>query len=436
MGTLKAKGFTNWIDGRYIERDREKFEFGDLKVISDKENHCFFIERNLTNREFAEDAEIGFVARNEQNGKMIVGVCKEQTFETLFFESGCTEFVLDKMTILEKTNEGFDLLIFNKPGDRQPNRVFHFNNNLERTGTANSVCDNNSPTKTIKPKTQMARKNSILDSMLNAYKSQFLPEKENNINISTDGTLCVRDSNGAFIGINKDNELVEYPEGLTVQVPVFSINKKATDVKVGDIIKSKNTFSKVIEKKADGTLRCLSFSGYNQNRKQIKNVLLGAAMTRVVINLFDFSANTGNGGGNTNVQGILPFLLLKDGNLGGGDGITSLLLMQSLGGGNANMQGILPFLLLKDGNIGGGDDITNLLMMQSFCGGNTNMQGILPFLLLKDGDFGGEGLETIMAMQMLGGGTNPFGNLTNIFGGATAQATAQQPAETTTHTEG
>ena len=442
MATLKTKNYTQWVDGRDIVRDSETFQFFFGKLIADKDEHSFGIEDNYTDYYIDSDAEVGFAVENSSSERAIIGTCKDGEFSTLFFERNKFLCSIDKMTILEKTANGFDLIVFKNPCDRTPEKILHYNEKLEQLEAKRNGLNGSdtfapnkreSETQNLNPNNKkMTKRNGIFDSMLSAYKSQFLPEKENNINISTDGTLCVRDTNGAFIGINKDNELVEYPEGLTVQIPVFSINKKTADVKAGDIIKNKNSFSKVIEKKADGTLRCLSFSGYNQNRKQIKNVLLGTAMTRVVLNLFDFGAN----GGDATTK-MLPLLLLGEGGFGGGDTLETIVMMQMLGGNaNGGVQGLLPFLLLKDGKFGGGDTLETIAMMQML-GGNANggVQGLLPFLLLKDGKFGGEGLETIMAMQMLGGGENPFANIANIFGGTAAPtpapaATPAAPAET------
>jgi len=276
------------------------------------------------------------------------------------------------------------------------------------------------------------KKTGILGSMLNAYKSQFLPEREENLRMSMDGTICVRSTDGTFIGIDKNNELSEFPEALAIQIPVFTINKKTSDVKVGDIIKNKNSFSKVVEKKEDGTLKCLSFSGYNQNRKQIKNVLLGTAMTRVVMNFFNFGEN--NGGGLNN---LLPLVLLGDGGFEG-DTLESLVMMQALSGGNGGTQNILPFLLLKDGKLGGGDTLETLVMMQAFNGGNGGAQNILPLLLLKDGKLGGgDMLETLVMMQAFNGGngTNPLASIGDIFKGI-VPATAAPAAPAAPATEG
>lgn len=49
-------------------------------------------------------------------------------------------------------------------------------------------------------------------------------------------------------------------------------------VKVGDL--------KVLRKNDNGTLQCLSFSGYSSNRREIKDFMLGQALVRVVVNMF------------------------------------------------------------------------------------------------------------------------------------------------------
>lgn len=57
--------------------------------------------------------------------------------------------------------------------------------------------------------------------------------------------------------------------------------------------------SKVVKKNTNGSLSCLSYSGYMQNKKEIKDFMLGQSFIKVVINMFS----------NIQVNGVNPMIL-------------------------------------------------------------------------------------------------------------------------------
>lgn len=134
-------------------------------------------------------------------------------------------------------------------------------------------------------KSNKMEKKSVFSSFIEKYKSQFIPEKEESLKLSMDGNICVP-IGSEYVSINADNELISYPTEMCMDVPVYIISKPFNQVQVGDIVKLNNSFLKVLRKNDNGTLQCLSFSGYSSNRREIKDFMLGQALVRVVVNMF------------------------------------------------------------------------------------------------------------------------------------------------------
>lgn len=99
-----------------------------------------------------------------------------------------------------------------------------------------------------------------------------------------------------YVGIDNDNNLISYPEEMCISVPVYLVNKSYAQVKIGDVVKVNNSYSKVVKKNTNGSLSCLSYSGYMQNKKEIKDFMLGQSFIKVVINMFS----------NIQVNGVNP----------------------------------------------------------------------------------------------------------------------------------
>lgn len=144
---------------------------------------------------------------------------------------------------------------------------------------------------TTKSNTIMEKK-SIFSNFIEKYKSQFVPEKDENLKLSMDGNVCVRIDN-EYVGIDSENNLVSYPEEMCMDMPILVIAKPHSQVEVGDIIKMNNHYAKVLKKNANGSLSCLSYSGYTQNKKEVKDFMLGQAYVKVVVNMFSNLSNCG-----------------------------------------------------------------------------------------------------------------------------------------------
>lgn len=210
-------------------------------------------------------------------------------------------------------------------------------------------------------KNKKLNKNYMFNNIIEKYKSQYLPEKDDSLRISIDGNICIP-VNGEFIGTNKENDLVCYPEEMCLNVPIFLLNKTFDQVNVGDIIKTDETYAKVLKKSSNGSLSCLYFSGYIQNKREIKDFIFKKGFVKVVINLFENMQN----------NGFNPMLLI-----------------------------------LTDNNI----DFKDLLMMQIMQNNKIDQTNIMLILAMMNKDNDNSMFEKLLMMQMMQNGSNMF----NIF---------------------
>lgn len=207
------------------------------------------------------------------------------------------------------------------------------------------------------------KKNSMVQGMIDKMKSQFIPQKEEGVKLSMDGALCVQ-VNDEYVGINKEGTLVSYPAEMCIDVPVYSIAKPTKDIKEGDIIKRKNSFAKVLNVNKDGSLRCLTYSGYVSNKKEIQDFVLNQSVERVLINMFNFDNNLG--------FNPMIFALMDDNEGLDIKGLMMMQMMQNQNEGNANMfGGMNPMMLMMLSKDGDSSSMTDLILM-SMCMGKTN----------------------------------------------------------------
>ena len=198
-------------------------------------------------------------------------------------------------------------------------------------------------------------------SFIEKYKSQFIPEKDNTLKVSMDGNICVP-MNSEYVGIDNDNNLISYPEEICISVPVYLVNKSYAQVKIGDVVKVNNSYSKVVKKNTNGSLSCLSYSGYMQNKKEIKDFMLGQSFIKVVINMFS----------NIQVNGVNPMILAM-----AEDGIDmkDLMILQMMQGSNDGQMNPMFMMAMMDKG-GNNSMIETMLMMQMM--GNNQMS--FPFM--------------------------------------------------------
>ena len=215
--------------------------------------------------------------------------------------------------------------------------------------------------------------NSMLSGIIDKYKSQFYPEKEVDIRMSLNGLLCVP-VDGEYIGIDSSNELVSFPMEMTIELPIYSVMKMNNTIQIGDIIKKGRTYAKVIKKNADGSLKCLTYSGGIRNQKEIKDFMLGSATTRVLINMFNFS---------TGENDFNPIMFMA---MSGESFDVNSLLMLSMTPQGKNLfsnagGGFNPMMLMMlDSNRRGGmgSNFMEMMMMANMMGGMNNNQFVNP----------------------------------------------------------
>lgn len=218
-------------------------------------------------------------------------------------------------------------------------------------------------TKVEQTNSENMKKNSMVQGMIDKMKSQFIPQKEEGVKLSMDGALCVQ-VNDEYVGINKEGTLVSYPAEMCIDAPVYSIAKPTKDIKEGDIIKRKNSYAKVLSVNKDGSLRCLTYSGYVSNKKEIQDFVLNQSVERVLINMFNFDNNLG--------FNPMIFALMDDNEGLDIKGLMMMQMMQNQNGGNANMfGGMNPMMLMM---LSKGDDSTSMtdMLLMSMCMGKTN----------------------------------------------------------------
>ena len=233
---------------------------------------------------------------------------------------------------------------------------------LKRNNNSNNEMAKVNETNTSKTETKM--NNKMFSKLIDCYKSQLFPQKEEGVKVSIDGAICVP-VNGEYVGVKSDGSLTSYSEQVLIDVPVFSINKPQSQVKAGDIVKIGTRYGRVNAKNGDGSIEIIYFNGVSENTHEIKDMLLGQSFVRVLVNMFNFDEN----------NGINPMMLLAMTDKEEID-MKSLFLMQAIssgqgvGGNSAN--GFNPMLLLAlgDENSKNNDMLTTIALMQMMNGGN------------------------------------------------------------------
>lgn len=207
----------------------------------------------------------------------------------------------------------------------------------------------------ITNKTNEPMKTNMFASVIEKYKSQFIPVEEKNVRITIDGNIAVK-VNNEYRSINKDDEITSYTEEMCFDFPVWSINKLYNKVVVGDIIYAGDQYAKVISINNNGTLRCLTYNGDVTTQREIKDFLIKQPFVKTLVNMF---------------SGISADM--------------NPMMMLAFAGDNVNMQDILMMQMMQ-----GQQDINPMML-----------------LLLNKDQSDNKTLEMILMMQMMNG-KNPF----------------------------
>lgn len=233
-----------------------------------------------------------------------------------------------------------------------------------------------------KETTKVMKKSNMFTKMMDKYREQFIPTKAEGVRISMDGNICVQLAEGEYISINQNNELTSYPEEMCMKVPVLVISKPANQVVVGDIIHVKKSYMKVLRINKNGSLHCMSYSGFATTKTEVKDFLLNQTLVKVVFNFFN------NSGANNPMAGMNPMMFMmmnkEDGEETGMEDMMQMMMISQIMG---NQNGVA-----TNNPMGQINPMMMMAMIQSEEGGKSSM------------------LETMMMMQMMNG--NPFGQPT------------------------
>ena len=214
-------------------------------------------------------------------------------------------------------------------------------------------------------KVNQMKDNSMFSGIMSKYTGQFIPVKEDKVRMSLTGLLCVP-QDGEYVGIDNKGVLVQFPVEMTLPIPVYSIVKQNSAIVPGDIIKNGNSYSKVKEINSDGSLKILSFTGFTHNKQPVTDFVMGAATTRVLINMFNFDENSGfnpiffamANGDTLDVNSLMMLSMTPQG---------KNLFSNAGGGFNPMMLWMLDKNRQESGN--GGMDMMGMMMMSSMMGG-------------------------------------------------------------------
>lgn len=205
------------------------------------------------------------------------------------------------------------------------------------------------------PKQSKPMKTNMFASVIEKYKSQFIPVEEKNVRITIDGNIAVK-VNNEYRSINKDDEITSYTEEMCFDFPVWSINKLYNKVVVGDIIYAGDQYAKVISINNNGALRCLTYNGDVTTQREIKDFFIKQPFVKTLVNMF---------------SGISADM--------------NPMMMLAFAGDNVNMQDILMMQMMQDQQ-----DINPMML-----------------LLLNKDQSDNKALEMMLMMQMMNG-KNPF----------------------------
>ena len=206
--------------------------------------------------------------------------------------------------------------------------------------------------KTITIKKQEPMKTNMFKSIIDKYKSQFIPVEEKNIKITIDGNIAVK-VNDEYRSINSNDEITSYAEEMCFDCPVWSINKLYSNVKPGDIIYAGDQYAKVIGINNNGALRCLTYNGDVTTQREIKDFIIKQPFVKTLVNMFSGITSDFN-----------PMMLVF---MGDNVDMQDLIMIQMMQG-QQNINPMMLLLMNKDKN--DNKALEMMLMMQMMQGNN------------------------------------------------------------------
>lgn len=202
------------------------------------------------------------------------------------------------------------------------------------------------------PKQSKPMKTNMFASIIEKYKSQFIPVEEKNIRVTIDGNIAVK-VNNEYRSINNNDEITSYAEEICFDFPVWSINKLYNKVAVGDIIYAGDQYAKVISINNNGTLRCLTYNGDVTTQREIKDFFIKQPFVKTLVNMFSGISTDFN-----------PMMLAL---MGDNVDMQDLIMIQMMQG-QQNINPMMLLLMNKDKN--DNKALEMMLMMQMINGTN------------------------------------------------------------------
>lgn len=308
---------------------------------------------------------------------------KLNTIQESIFDAACFEESTAKAS--EKANET------DNQNDVKSENIQDNTNQIKKGETAmatsRQTSQQNNATSNL---TSEPKKKSIMDGLMKRFKSQYLMEKvEDGIKISMTGILCVKTNEDEYVGIDKENNLVSFPEEACLDFPVYIISKPISKVQAGDIILYGKSYSKVLAKNKDNSLKVLYYTGTTHNKKTVQDFILKDSFVKVVVNMFG------------EVSGINP------------------LMLAMMGDNDMDMKELMMLQMITNGTTFGGSQ-------------NNPMQNPMMMLaLMGKGETGSTNdlMEMMLMGQMMQNGCNLFGN--NVQTGATENVTEKETKKET-----
>jgi hypothetical protein len=252
----------------------------------------------------------------------------------------------------------------------------------------------------------MSLQNKFMNRMFRRISGVVIDALSGKVGIKTDDGVFTCELTGS--GATLSHEIsVNILDGLSFNVPGFASQVEFDKVKAGDLVVNDKGIGGWVVGKTAKALKLADHTGSVKTYQPPKVTIMGGAGPSGVLVVQTLFSLTGSAEGAAGIGQMLPMLmLLGDGNDSKLDSILPLILMQGATGGAAagGLQSILPFLLMKDGGLGGG---------------NSKLDKLLPLLAM--GGLGGAGaaggaMNPMLLMALMGDG--------DIFGGSSAAKVA------------
>lgn len=247
------------------------------------------------------------------------------------------------------------------------------NNNLNEINNSNNS-NNDKKEKTMK-------KNNMISTMMEKFKSLYFPQIDKNLKITMDGQIAVTTKDGYVSIVN--GELTSYVKEMVLDIPgLFTISKPFTQIKEGDIVKHNGSYVKVLNIVYTKTktptiksLNCISYTGSGRSVFGVKDFLLGQATIPVVVNIM--SGLEGNG----SINPMMMMMLNTEENENESSLMETLMMMSMMQSMGNNNTGVNPMANM----------FNNPMMMMMFMDKKEGFSNMF---------------ETMMMMQMMSGGMN------------------------------